>query len=187
MDGVPLVMMALVWGGTLNSSAAYLSTAVKGAASGTLNLREPKAGGWGQVNHGSGTSSQRHADSHGDRSPGHQIRWREGESAGGTHTLKGSLGSEVRMILKDTFPPAPPPAAAAAMGVFASDSDRGRGVGSRARCCSVSLLCGPLSSDEALVACPRPFCLHQKKVAFFSGVSQLTRAARFSRFFPHES
>lgn len=75
---VPLVMMALVWGGTLNSSAAYLSTAVKGAASGTLN------------------------------------------------TLKGSLGSEVRMILKDTFPPAPPPAAA--MGVFASDSDRGRGV-----------------------------------------------------------
>src|SRR4051812_27696045 len=32
-------MMALVWGGTLNSSAANLSTAVKGAASGTLNLR----------------------------------------------------------------------------------------------------------------------------------------------------
>ena len=45
MDGVPLVMMALVWGGTLNSSAAYLSTAVKGAASGTLNLREPRASG----------------------------------------------------------------------------------------------------------------------------------------------
>jgi hypothetical protein len=34
---------------------------------------------------------------------------------GGTHTLKGSLGSEVRMILNDTFPPPPPPAAAAAM------------------------------------------------------------------------
>jgi hypothetical protein len=116
MDGVPLVMMALVWGGTLNSSAAYLSTAVKGAASGTLNLREP-------VNHGSVSSRQRTAI---DRSPGHQIRGTEGEGAGGTHTLKGSLGSEVRMILKDTFPPAPPPAAA--MGVFASDSDRGRGV-----------------------------------------------------------
>ena len=33
-------MIALVWGGTLNSSAANLRTAVKGAASGTLNLRE---------------------------------------------------------------------------------------------------------------------------------------------------
>ena len=32
-------MMALVCGGTLNSLAANLSTAVKGAASGTLNLR----------------------------------------------------------------------------------------------------------------------------------------------------
>lgn len=39
------MMMALVCGGTLNSSAANLSTAVKGAASGTLNLREFKAGG----------------------------------------------------------------------------------------------------------------------------------------------
>jgi hypothetical protein len=33
-------MIALVWGGTLNSSAANLRTAVKGAASGTLNLRD---------------------------------------------------------------------------------------------------------------------------------------------------
>jgi len=33
-------MIALVWGGTLNSSAANLRTAVKGAASGTLNLKE---------------------------------------------------------------------------------------------------------------------------------------------------
>ncbi|KAL6010739.1 hypothetical protein ACLOJK_001181 [Asimina triloba] len=38
-DEKPLVMMALVWGGTLNSSAANFRTAVKGAASGTLNLR----------------------------------------------------------------------------------------------------------------------------------------------------
>eukprot|EP00268_Persea_americana_P055795 TRINITY_DN6518_c0_g1_i1.p1 TRINITY_DN6518_c0_g1~~TRINITY_DN6518_c0_g1_i1.p1 ORF type:complete len:115 (-),score=25.23 TRINITY_DN6518_c0_g1_i1:123-467(-) len=53
-----LVMMALVWGGTLNSSAANFSTAVKGAASGTLK------------------------------------------------TLKGSFGSEVRVTLKETFPPA---------------------------------------------------------------------------------
>jgi len=35
-------MIALVWGGTLNSSAANLRTAVKGAASGTLNLKETK-------------------------------------------------------------------------------------------------------------------------------------------------
>jgi len=120
-------MMALVWGGTLNSSAAYLSTAVKGAASGTLNLREPKAGGWGRVNHGSGAAARGMQTATAiDRSPWHQIRGREREGADGTHTLKGSLGSEVRMILKDTFPPAPPPAAA--MGVFASDSDRGRGV-----------------------------------------------------------
>lgn len=34
----PLVMMALVAAGTLNSSAAYLSTAVNGASSGTLSL-----------------------------------------------------------------------------------------------------------------------------------------------------
>eukprot|EP00244_Chara_vulgaris_P003090 TRINITY_DN1552_c0_g1_i7.p1 TRINITY_DN1552_c0_g1~~TRINITY_DN1552_c0_g1_i7.p1 ORF type:complete len:168 (+),score=5.05 TRINITY_DN1552_c0_g1_i7:443-946(+) len=50
-----LVMMALVWGGTLNSSAANFNTAVNGASSGTLN------------------------------------------------TLYGSLGSEVRVTLKDTF------------------------------------------------------------------------------------
>lgn len=31
-------MMALVWGGTLNSSAANFRTAVNGAPSGTLNL-----------------------------------------------------------------------------------------------------------------------------------------------------
>lgn len=32
------VMMALVAGGTLNSSAAYFNTAVNGAVSGTLSL-----------------------------------------------------------------------------------------------------------------------------------------------------
>jgi hypothetical protein len=37
------------------------------------------------------------------------------EGGAGTHTLKGSLGSDVRMILKDTFPPPPPAAAAVAM------------------------------------------------------------------------
>lgn len=35
-------MIALVWGGTLNSSAANFRTAVKGAASGTLNLKSKK-------------------------------------------------------------------------------------------------------------------------------------------------
>ena len=34
------VMMADVAGGTLNSSAAYFRTAVNGAFSGTLNLKE---------------------------------------------------------------------------------------------------------------------------------------------------
>jgi len=35
-------MIALVWGGTLNSSAANFKTAVNGAASGTLNLEFQK-------------------------------------------------------------------------------------------------------------------------------------------------
>lgn len=35
-------MIALVCGGTLNSSAANLRTAVKGAPSGTLNLNQAK-------------------------------------------------------------------------------------------------------------------------------------------------
>ena len=45
--GVPLVMMAEVCGGTLNSSATYLSTAVNGAASGTLTLAARARGGGG--------------------------------------------------------------------------------------------------------------------------------------------
>jgi hypothetical protein len=105
-DGLPLVMMALVWGGTLNSSAANLSTAVKGAASGTLNLREFRTGGSDRPGSGPGPAGE------GSRSRERSDPW-ERELV--THTLKGSLGSEVRMILKDTFPPppaAPPPAAA---------------------------------------------------------------------------
>lgn len=39
LSELPLVMMALVCGGTLNSSAANLRTAVNGAPSGTLNLK----------------------------------------------------------------------------------------------------------------------------------------------------
>ena len=39
-----MVMMALVAAGTLNSSAAYLSTAVNGASSGTLSLFRGGAG-----------------------------------------------------------------------------------------------------------------------------------------------
>ena len=65
-DGVPLVMMALVWGGTLNSSAAYLSTAVKGAASGTLNLRESKAGVSGQSRIKSSSRQPRRSIDRGD-------------------------------------------------------------------------------------------------------------------------
>ena len=43
-EHAPLVMMALVAAGTLNSSAAYLSTAVNGASSGTLSLFGKGAG-----------------------------------------------------------------------------------------------------------------------------------------------
>jgi hypothetical protein len=57
-DGIPLVMMALVWGGTLNSSAANLSTAVKGAASGTLNLRGFKAVGSDRPGSGSAEANR---------------------------------------------------------------------------------------------------------------------------------
>jgi hypothetical protein len=39
-----LVMMALVCGGTLNSSAAYFNTAVKGASSGTMNTLKGSLG-----------------------------------------------------------------------------------------------------------------------------------------------
>jgi hypothetical protein len=49
-----VVMMALVWGGTLNSSTANLSTAVNGAASATLNLQGFGVGGWGRGRPGSG-------------------------------------------------------------------------------------------------------------------------------------
>ena len=42
MKKLPLVIIALVCGGTLNSSAANLRTAVKGAASGTLKLKKKK-------------------------------------------------------------------------------------------------------------------------------------------------
>ena len=94
-----MVMMALVAAGTLNSSAAYLSTAVKGASSGTLSLR----------------SGRRSSDDVSDREevprgfPPGAIRRARGVRRGtptpgrGTHTRKGSLGSEVSVILKETF------------------------------------------------------------------------------------
>ena len=41
--GIPLVMKALVWGGTLNSSVTNLRMAVNGAALRTLNLKEKKS------------------------------------------------------------------------------------------------------------------------------------------------
>jgi hypothetical protein len=44
---VPFVMIALVAAGTLNSSAAYFSTAVNGASSGTLRLIGTSWGGYG--------------------------------------------------------------------------------------------------------------------------------------------
>lgn len=64
----------------MNSSAANFRTAVNGAPSGTLNLYFPT-----EINHNGRKSKE-------------VTRFR-------TYTLKGSLGSEVSVTLKDTFPP----------------------------------------------------------------------------------
>lgn len=79
--------MALVCGGTLNSSAANFRTAVNGAPSGTLKLIGKKKNN-PEINH-------------------KQIKRvnRKKRSLDLTYTLKGSLGSEVRVTLKETFPP----------------------------------------------------------------------------------
>lgn len=76
----------------MNSSAANLRTAVKGAASGTLNLLII-----GEV------IIQQFSWSNRIEKPAIEEQK--------TYTLKGSFGSDVSMILKDTLPPpAAPPA-----------------------------------------------------------------------------
>lgn len=85
---LPLVMMALVCGGTLNSSAANFRTAVNGAPSGTLKL-----------------IGKRKKQQPRDQSQANQTRKLKKKSLDLTYTLKGSLGSEVRVTLKETFPP----------------------------------------------------------------------------------
>lgn len=89
--------MALVWGGTLNSSAANFRTAVKGAPSGTLNLK---------INHRRimKLKTKRKKKFNNRRN----ICYRNWVYRVPTYTLKGSFGSEVSVTLKDTFPPAPP-------------------------------------------------------------------------------
>lgn len=80
----------------------------------------------GELEHGGEGRRLGHAEPAGIQSgrgrPGSgsaEVRWMDGyesdprEREPVTHTLKGSLGSEVRMILKDTFPPPPPLPAAA--------------------------------------------------------------------------
>lgn len=82
------MIIALVCGGTLNSSAANLRTVVKGAASGTLNLKSTKS----EI-----LKKELKIEA-----------WKgkeEGEGKRRTYTLKGNLGSEVRVTLKETFPP----------------------------------------------------------------------------------
>lgn len=81
------VMMALVAGGTLNSSAAYLITAVKGVFSGIAKLME-----WLEV--------MNRLDH--------------------TYTLKGSLGSDVSVILNWTLTADGVDAGAAGVAVTAS-------------------------------------------------------------------
>lgn len=91
-------MIALVWGGTLNSSAANLRTAVKGAASGTLNLRDLR-----ETLRESANQNQRVKEEERNMKKG--LVW-----FGFTNSLNGSFGSEVSVTLKETFPPPPPPA-----------------------------------------------------------------------------
>jgi hypothetical protein len=91
-------MIALVWGGTLNSSAANLRTAVKGAASGTLNLRDLR-----ETLRESANQNQRAQEEERNMKKG--LVW-----FGFTNSLNGSFGSEVSVTLKETFPPPPPPA-----------------------------------------------------------------------------
>lgn len=91
-------MIALVWGGTLNSSAANLRTAVKGAASGTLNLRDLR-----ETLRESANQNQRAQEEEGNMKKG--LVW-----FSFTNSLNGSFGSEVSVTLKETFPPPPPPA-----------------------------------------------------------------------------
>ncbi len=99
----PLVMMALVAAGTLNSSAAYLSTAVNGASSGTLSLF------WG----GRGRTRERRGFPI-DRLASPERRGAVGRTRGAvdagrrettrrTYTRNGNLGSDVSVILKETF------------------------------------------------------------------------------------
>lgn len=90
MASLPLVMIALVCGGTLNSSAANFNTAVKGAASGTLNLQSHT-----QINKIPKLNSINSKDTA-------EIDCSKLE----TYTLKGSFGSDVSVTLNDTFPPA---------------------------------------------------------------------------------
>jgi hypothetical protein len=98
-----LVMMALVAAGTLNSSAAYLSTAVNGASAGTLSLF---GGGRGRTRERRGFPIDRLASPERRGAVG---RTRGAVDAGRrettrrTYTRNGNLGSDVSVILKETF------------------------------------------------------------------------------------
>ena len=101
-NSLPLVMMALVAAGTLNSSAAYFSTAVNGASSGTLKLLGQEGRGGGSVV-GLRMASKRNfvvvcwTGPRGLREGGVCARNKN------TYTRNGNLGSDVSVILKETF------------------------------------------------------------------------------------
>jgi hypothetical protein len=99
----PLVMMALVAAGTLNSSAAYLSTAVNGASSGTLSLF---GGGRGRTRERRGFPIDRLASPERRGAVGRTrgaVDARRRETTRRTYTRNGNLGSDVSVILKETF------------------------------------------------------------------------------------
>ena len=87
------------------SSATYFSTAVKGAASGTLTLQQVRAG---TVEAAGARCLVSSLLGGAPKNISHTGR-------GSTHTRNGSFGSDVRVILNDTLPPG---FAAAAMSLF---------------------------------------------------------------------
>ena len=98
----PLVMMALVAAGTLNSSAAYFSTAVNGASSGTLSLFGKGADMDGERRGFRWIASRAPNDAVPSDGPGRRRRGAR-ETTQNTYTRNGNLGSDVSVILKETF------------------------------------------------------------------------------------
>jgi hypothetical protein len=95
---------------------------VKGAASGTVNLHRTRGYVWLDATHFTARELRGQTGVRQGRVCGRVEGCRE---KGGTHTRKGSLASEVSVILKDTLPPAAAAAAGAAAGAASEDLEGG--------------------------------------------------------------